>query len=171
MKTMDIKILIDKYFEGETSLKEEQILFTFFTQNDMPDNLKSYAEQFRLLSEAANDKIDSDVFDEKVLTKFNDRQFPIISKFNKQYLYYISGIAASIIIIFGIIFQFNSKEENHSQSRKKIENIYNDPQTAYLETKKILLFVSLKLNQGLKETEKISTFDKYQEIVKEKKEN
>ena len=48
-----IEQLLDRYFQGETTLQEEQILKTFFAQEaeDMPQELSSYAPLFSMLNE------------------------------------------------------------------------------------------------------------------------
>jgi len=43
----EIELLIDKYYNGETSLEEEQQLQEFFLGEAVPDHLKTYQEQFR----------------------------------------------------------------------------------------------------------------------------
>ena len=43
----EIELLIDKYYNGETSLEEEQQLQEFFHGEVVPDHLKTYQEQFR----------------------------------------------------------------------------------------------------------------------------
>ena len=45
----NIEVLIDKYYNGETSLEEEQQLQKFFLGEAVPDHLKTYQEQFRHL--------------------------------------------------------------------------------------------------------------------------
>lgn len=45
----DIEVLIDKYYNGETSLEEEQQLQEFFLGEAVPDHLKTYEEQFKHL--------------------------------------------------------------------------------------------------------------------------
>ena len=47
MKTYkDIENLIEKYYNGETSLEEEKQLQVFFEGEDIPGHLKSYQDQF-----------------------------------------------------------------------------------------------------------------------------
>ncbi|WP_460953860.1 HEAT repeat domain-containing protein [Spirosoma litoris] len=43
----DIEKLLEKYYEGETSLQEEKELRQFFQQDNIPDHLMSHAAQFR----------------------------------------------------------------------------------------------------------------------------
>lgn len=51
MNTEKIKQLLDKYFEGESSLEEEQLLRNYFQNREVPDHLKSYRDQFGYTSE------------------------------------------------------------------------------------------------------------------------
>lgn len=50
MKT-DIRPLLDRYFEGNTSAEEEKILRRYFTQNDLPEDLQIYTSLFRFLDD------------------------------------------------------------------------------------------------------------------------
>jgi len=43
----DIELLLEKYYEGETSLAEEKLLRQFFQQPAIPTHLQHHAEQFR----------------------------------------------------------------------------------------------------------------------------
>ncbi|WP_298451264.1 hypothetical protein [uncultured Prevotella sp.] len=45
-KIKDIERLIGKFFDGETSLKEEQRLYEFFARRDVPQRLAGYREVF-----------------------------------------------------------------------------------------------------------------------------
>ena len=61
-----IEQLIDCYFEGETTLEEEQILRKFFAQEELPEHLRQWQPLFReqyTLSEAHLDAS----FDERIL--------------------------------------------------------------------------------------------------------
>lgn len=61
--------LLERYWRCETSLEEEEILRTFFSQDEIPDRLKRYKALFSYeASEKVNDVLGED-FDEKVLEK------------------------------------------------------------------------------------------------------
>ena len=62
MNTERIEQLLKKYFEGETSLEEEQELRKFFQQDDISDHLKSYADQFSYMDAMGKPKTDIDPF-------------------------------------------------------------------------------------------------------------
>lgn len=49
--TTDIRHLLDKYFEGDTSAEEEKRLRHYFAQGDLPHDLKIYTSIFRFLDD------------------------------------------------------------------------------------------------------------------------
>ena len=62
-----IEQLLDKYFEAQTSLGEEQILRAFFAQEDVPVHLLPYREFFVYQSFGKNAEALGEDFDEKIL--------------------------------------------------------------------------------------------------------
>lgn len=62
-----IEQLVERYFVGETTREEEQILRTFFQQEDVPASLQTYQDLFRYEQAASEVKI-SDDFDAKILS-------------------------------------------------------------------------------------------------------
>ena len=67
-----IEQLMDRYFEAETTLKEEQILKAFFEQNEeeLPENLRAYRDLFASLEQ--NEKLGDD-FDERMLQMIEEK--------------------------------------------------------------------------------------------------
>ena len=61
-----IEQLVERYFQAETTLQEEQILRAFYAQadGDMPDELRRYAALFVALNQKAEL---TDDFDERIL--------------------------------------------------------------------------------------------------------
>ena len=66
-----IEQLLDKYWEAETTLEEEQILKTFFAQENVPDFLKPYKSLFLLSSEKPILSADFDKRMEKLIEEDN----------------------------------------------------------------------------------------------------
>ncbi len=84
---MNIDELLNKYFEGETSCEEEQQLRTFFASENVPQHLAIYKPMFAYIDEE--------------ITK--NQQKKIKSPVNtRKIFYYISGIAAALILMIGI---------------------------------------------------------------------
>ena len=59
-----IEQLLDRYWNGETTLGEEEILRSFFCQDDVPAHLKAYSEFFTYTRDA-KDLCVSDDFDSR----------------------------------------------------------------------------------------------------------
>jgi hypothetical protein len=69
-----IEQLLERYFQCETTLKEEEILRAFFTQEDVPVWLTKYKMLFDY--EAQKDEPLGDDFDERIL-KMIEQQEPV----------------------------------------------------------------------------------------------
>ena len=63
-----IEQLLDKYWRCETTLQEEAILRTFFSQDDVPDSLAKYRELFVLQHTEGEELSLGDDFDSKILS-------------------------------------------------------------------------------------------------------
>lgn len=63
-----IEQLIDRYFNGETTIAEERILKTFFSQNDVPAHLQHYAAVFDYEEAQRTETALDEDFDQRVLS-------------------------------------------------------------------------------------------------------
>lgn len=59
--------LLDRYWQGRTSLEEEDILRAFFSQNNVPAELRRYQPLFCYEAEEPQKDVLGDDFDEKIL--------------------------------------------------------------------------------------------------------
>ena len=150
MKTLEIKQLLQRYFEGETTTGEERQLTAYFNSGDVAEELKEYRGFFGGLAELAETMYD-DTIEEDVLEFIikNDEA----GKPRKRYLWQaVSGIAASVILVVGG-FLFYQQQEQH------FTDTFENPELAYAYAEQTLAFVSAKYNQGLAE---LSNFNKLQ---------
>ena len=63
-----IEQLLERYWEGETTLQEEAILRTFFSQDDMPEHLRKFQPLFSMEKEESL----GDDFDARILESIGD---------------------------------------------------------------------------------------------------
>ncbi len=63
-----IEQLIESYFACTTTLQEEQILRSFFSQEDVPAHLAQYANLFNYETKAKEEVLDED-FDERLMSQ------------------------------------------------------------------------------------------------------
>jgi hypothetical protein len=174
MKEVDIEQLLAAFYEGETTREEEELLYRYFSEEDIPSHLNSdkklFTELFR--SSASSVKV-PDGLDGKLNTLIdtlseNERneQTPATARNKRIKLLQwrrIAGIAASLLIVMSagiFLFRYNRSDN------RILADTYNDPQKAYIETQKTLLLVSSKLNKGLGHMEVIERdLDKTQKII------
>jgi len=95
----EIEKLIDKYFEGETSLEEETELRDFFTSNKyIPTHLSNYVSIFSAWEKEADLTLGVS-FDKELLAQISHTQ-----KIHRIFTYSLSGIAATLLL--GVFFLF-----------------------------------------------------------------
>lgn len=73
-----IEQLVDRYFDCETTVSEERILKTFFSQNDVPAHLQQYADIFAYEADSVDCQLDED-FDNRVIERLEtDGDAPVV---------------------------------------------------------------------------------------------
>ena len=65
-----IEQLLERYWEGETTLQEEAILRAFFSQQDMPDHLRKFQPLFSMEKEEPL----GDDFDARILNSIGQKE-------------------------------------------------------------------------------------------------
>ena len=70
-----IEQLLESYFDCRTTLQEEQILRSFFSQEDVPAHLIQYADLFTYETEAKEETLGED-FDERMMAKIATEEKP-----------------------------------------------------------------------------------------------
>ena len=99
MKKEEIQILIDRYFEGDTTIEEERRLYAFFKQNRVPAEFSEYTEMFRDL--AAVGGIPAPAVQKKPIYRM-----PMV------WLRAAASAAAVVAIVFGVRLAGNIREDN-----------------------------------------------------------
>ena len=151
MKVQDIKLLIEKFYNGETSKREEQLLKDYFDQKDIPEQYSDTKEYFNFLQKEAALELD-DTFDEKFFKETGLDEHQTNNK--RIWMYRISGIAATILVFVLVWFGTELFQP------KEVYGTISDPAIAFLETQKAMDEVSKKMNKGLKPAEKtVKTID------------
>ncbi len=140
MELKKIKRLLAKYYDGYTSIDEEAILKAFFEQETIPDYSKADKEMFLYYAAEKEEEYTVDL-EKNILEAIENEQSRESSKerYFPKYLYWVSSVAASLLIVLSVYFY---------QKSPSLEDTYNSPELAYQETKKVLYYVSSKLNKG-----------------------
>jgi hypothetical protein len=140
MEFNKMEALLEKYFEGETSIAEENELKNYFSSLNIAPHLEQYKPLFEYFAEAKKGSFDKDV--------------PLISK--KKKAAWLS-IAASIVVLLGAgtytYFNGNEVKEN------KELGTYEDPKEALEATQKALAMLSNHVNTGVEGIQYIQVYE------------
>lgn len=94
-----IEQLVERYFDAETSLEEEQILRSFFSQEDIPAEMQQWAPLFAYKDE----NMLGDDFEARILQQIDETQQTAVVKAKEvkltQYLMPLFKAAAVVAII------------------------------------------------------------------------
>ena len=111
MNTNGIEALLEKFYEGNSSLQEEKMLRDFFRGNDVPPHLKLHQPLFIFYGEEQQNKLNEKDFDQKLTAQFEYEadETPVISIHPVRTRFmYITGIAASILLLIGLFLPFRT---------------------------------------------------------------
>ena len=158
MNTSGIEALLDKYYEGNTTLQEEKILRDFFQSESVPDQLKSHQLLFRFFTEERIQEVFDPDFEKQLTDHFNDdyaETYKINVNSKRNRFIFLTGIAAGILLLIGIYFTIQ-----HESFRKSIlEKGNTNPGLAYNEASEALMILSSSMNSGLKEVTHLQMID------------
>ena len=154
MNIKEIEELLEKYYEGATSLAEERTLKDFFLSENVPMELAVHKSQFLYFAEASADEISDKEFEERVFTEI--MEIPVVPLHSsRNRFYYITGIAATILLLIGLVFTFN----DDMSKRQKGNVSTTDPELVYTQTRDILALVSVNLNKGMDKMQYLGKLD------------
>jgi hypothetical protein len=140
MESNKIEILLEKYFEGETSIAEENILKDYFSSSNIAPHLMEYQPLFGYFRDQKDQIYTKEVV---LLTK-------------KRKVLWLS-IAASVVVLLGVgtIGYFNSNPINNNSELGS----YDDPEEAFEATQKALAMLSNNVNVGVQSVQYIQVYE------------
>ncbi len=139
MELAKIEILLDAYFEGETSLEQESLLREYFATNNVAPHLAAYQQLFVGLKAAQEEVLEREIILPEIST----------SSSSKRWWY---SIAASFIVVVGVASLLMSGNQFSQEEQEAL--------IAFNETKETLLLLSESFNRG---TEKLAILGQFTE--------
>lgn len=138
-----IKELLDKYWEGETSLEEEGILRTYFSGEDIDDSLSAYQSLFQFQAL------------EKQRTAPSTIKLPTMQPQprKKKNRWWLLSIAASVALVVSVSY-WGMQNSSTEGEKTVLADTYENPEEAYQEARTALLLIANKLNKGKDITKK-----------------
>jgi hypothetical protein len=159
MNTSEIEVLLEKFYEGNSSLQEEKILRDFFQGQDVPAHLKSHQPLFAFYGAEKQLTITDPGFEQKLKAMISDEhdETPVVQMHpNRRRLVFATSIAASFLLVIGLFFTLRHDVNNRSLQQTDRQ----DAALAYANASEALMMVSGNLNNGLKQMEKLQVVEK-----------
>ncbi|MFN5169029.1 MAG: hypothetical protein ACK5DD_05360 [Cyclobacteriaceae bacterium] len=157
MDSKHIEVLLEKYWNGDTSLEEEAQLRAYFAQPDVPQALQSAATLFRYFQHEQEKKL-APSFDGRVTKHIRQRQGGKIIKMVN--MVNVARIAAGVLVIVAAGYLIRQEV-----SKMYPEDTYTDPKVAFEETKKALMMISKSFGKAQQEAGKIKMFNEAEEKI------
>lgn len=144
-----IEALLERYFEGTTTLEEELALKTFFQGSSVPPHLECYRSMFSYFTKAKQEQMTRHIQTKSRRTTF------------VGWL-----VAASIVVLLGISFITWQFQAAAPKALVKTElGTYTNPEEAYVATQKALFILSEQLNTGITSMRYLNEYEKSKKII------
>ncbi len=143
MESHKVESLLEKYFEAETSVAEEQQLQEYFNSDGVAQHLMQYKGMFCYYSVARQEK--------------PEQQVPL--KPAKPRAEWLSWAASAAVLLgVGSFLYFNSQ-------RPQDLGTFDDPAQAFAETQKALELLSGNVNKGFESVNYVGEYEATKQIV------
>ncbi len=153
MDYQNINELLEKYFEGNTSQEEEMLLKEYFSKSDIPARYQYLKQMFQYFNEEkTKGNPDFNINAEIKCTIENQWKNESRNKFNRI-IKWSSSVAAIFILAIGIYNYFNKPSVS-------VKDTFSDPDQAYIETKRALMYVSNCMNKNTSKLKYLAEIDK-----------
>ena len=128
MKNSDLHNLLERYWQCETSLEEEQVLADFFSNGSVPEELKVYRSLFIR-------KKQQKAIHATAVRPFASKK-PVV-----HYFYPVLKIAASVLILL----MFGIGVSTHYRQERFMEQLFSDSFSETLDARKDSVDVMAKV--------------------------
>lgn len=153
MELNKIENILEKYFQGETSIAEENELKDYFSSSNVAQHLKQYQPIFGYFSQVKEQKSTQEL---ENLVRTGEA-IPLQTK--KRNVAWLS-IAASAVVLLGIGTYFYISEKNATPVVVQSElGTYDNPEKAFAETQKALALLSNNVNVGIESVQYIKEYE------------
>jgi hypothetical protein len=143
MELNRIEDILEKYFQGETTIAEENQLKEYFSSSNVAQHLEQYKQMFGYFSQVKQQK--------------STHEIPLQTK--KRNVAWLS-IAASVVVLLSIGTYFYVSEKNTAPVVAQSElGTYDNPEEALKATQKALALLSNNVNVGIESVQYIKEYE------------
>lgn len=163
MDSKQVAQLLEKYWNCETSLEEEQQLRDYF-RGDVAPELKDTAELFRYFQSERGKTLD-ETFDRDLIRKIRkqERKGKVVHMLSTVQL---ARIAAGVLVVVAATFLIGREVRKNYPA--DVADTYSDPKLALEETKKALMMISKGFGKAKQGAGKINMFNEAEQKIQGK---
>ena len=147
---INIKNLLEKYYEGTTTLEEENAIRTYFATHETTDELK---EEQALFNSLSMEEIDIPLLLESDILHAIAEQGKAPLKRKSLVIQRIATWAAAAIIVLSVGFGWYVTQ---MEKKTQLSDTFQNPEEAYQETMRVLAYVGSKINKVQEELKPIT---------------
>ena len=140
----EIRKLLDRFYLGETTLEEEQILQEYFSSASIPEELIPDRDLFKSLGNASDSVAVPEGLNKKILDVIDQQEKKVV-RTRRISVFSLSGLAAGLLMVIALYVGYFRDD---GPTRYAMTDTYENPQDAYEEARNTLAYVSVKLNTG-----------------------
>ncbi|MEA9412879.1 hypothetical protein [Flavobacterium sp. PL02] len=150
MESDKIEIILEKYFQGESTIAEENELKNYFSSPNVAQHLEQYKPLFGYFSQVKEQRLTQEI--------------PLQTK--KRNVAWLS-IAASAVLLLGIgsYFYLNNTNNTTPVVAKSDLGTYDSPEEALAATQKALAMVSHNVNTGIESVQYIKEYEQSKNLI------
>ncbi|HUS86526.1 MAG TPA: hypothetical protein VMW76_04725 [Bacteroidales bacterium] len=152
MNLPELKNLLEKYYDGESSRGDQERISELLADSNLPKEYYPDREMFKYLDEDEAIPEPDAGFEGRIMKRidWNDKEKGIATL--KRRVYTVTSAAAAVLILIAtyLVISVNNRPED----------TFDDPLVAYNETRRLLYEVSANLNKGYKELGNLAYFSK-----------
>lgn len=152
MTSEKLKQLIDKYFDAESTLEEEEKLKSYFSKPNILPEFEKYRAVFGFWQ--------TQIDEEKSIT---EKKLLNALKPKKHWRFEIWSAAAVILVLITALWLWVPQKPITETPKDFYADTYDDPEIALQEAKKLLTMVSTKMNRGTEAFQELEKFNETQQ--------
>ena len=148
MELKQIEQILQKYFEGESTDAEEQLLVNYFHSGAIHPELLKYKPFFSGITEISTQR--DSKFEEQVMDYILEKEHH--EKKHYRWLWQaVSGIAAALVITILVV--------NFNNTQGQWKDTYSDPNKAYAEASLTIKFIAGQYQKGMQTLEPVKAIE------------
>lgn len=154
----EFEALLDKFYRGDTTLEEEQLLASFFSRNVLPEQWEADKNLFESLHVAATEMPEgleqrmSQLIDSLEEREKSGKKIGIRSVFRRDFRLQIAGLVASLLVLATIGFW---SYFNRHESEPLLVDTFENPEQAREATLEALQLFADNFSKGTHTVEQV----------------